>query len=262
MTAATLFAVKLLALETGSLVAAITAVELDDETAAVPATRLISEPRALARDLIGAIDGVLREAGWELRELDGIGAGTGPGSWTSLRVGLSTAKTLAQAWDIPLAGVPSFDGVAMSVLRRRTSGKRPAALKKLQPAVLVTLAPCRPGEFYAKIYETHADFLAPAQSEFIAPLKTILDAAHTQKWAGHMETPLLIAGEAARDAMAHLNELNERFELIEVTSEDVSMEIAIAAANRIAAGETDDFLSLVPLYLAPSNAERNLLSKA
>jgi hypothetical protein len=77
-----------------------------------------------------------------------------------------------------------------------------------------------------------------------------------------METPLLISGEAARQAMTALAELNERFELIEVTPEDVALEIAMAGTGRIAAGEADDFLSLVPLYLAPSNAERNLLSKA
>ena len=45
-------------------------------------------------------------------ELDGIVVGTGPGRYTSLRDGLVTARALAFALDVPVAGVSTLDALA------------------------------------------------------------------------------------------------------------------------------------------------------
>ena len=51
---------------------------------------------------------LLREAGVELRSLTGVVVGTGPGSFTGLRVGMSLAKGLALALRVPIVGLPSL----------------------------------------------------------------------------------------------------------------------------------------------------------
>ncbi len=48
----------------------------------------------------------------ELGQIKAIGVATGPGSFTGLRIGLSVAKGLALARDLPLIGVPTLDGLA------------------------------------------------------------------------------------------------------------------------------------------------------
>ncbi|MFC6086966.1 tRNA (adenosine(37)-N6)-threonylcarbamoyltransferase complex dimerization subunit type 1 TsaB [Sphaerisporangium aureirubrum] len=62
--------------------------------------------------LVPAIQRVLREAGVALGDADAIVAGTGPGPYTGLRVGLMTAQALSAVTGVPAYGVCSLDAVA------------------------------------------------------------------------------------------------------------------------------------------------------
>src|SRR5262249_58940340 len=62
--------------------------------------------------LMAAIDGVLRAARWELADVDAFAVAQGPGSFTGLRIGLSTVKALAFATGRPVVGVPTLDALA------------------------------------------------------------------------------------------------------------------------------------------------------
>jgi tRNA threonylcarbamoyladenosine biosynthesis protein TsaB len=66
------------------------------------------EPRALLED----VDALLAAAGAAPRDLDALVVGTGPGSFTSTRIGLATARGLALALDLPVAGVSTLDALA------------------------------------------------------------------------------------------------------------------------------------------------------
>lgn len=54
------------------------------------------------------IDAVMQEAGIPLTELDAVAVGTGPGSYTGLRIGLSAAKGLCYALGIPILGISTL----------------------------------------------------------------------------------------------------------------------------------------------------------
>ncbi|WP_053674542.1 tRNA (adenosine(37)-N6)-threonylcarbamoyltransferase complex dimerization subunit type 1 TsaB [Streptomyces sp. NRRL B-1140] len=62
--------------------------------------------------LLPAIDRVFAEAGLRLDAVTGIVAGTGPGPYTGLRVGLMTADTFGLALGVPVHGVCTLDGLA------------------------------------------------------------------------------------------------------------------------------------------------------
>ena len=241
--------------------AVVAAVEFTGHAASLHALATIAEPRALARDLIATIDRVLDAAGWTIADLDLIVTGLGPGSWTSLRVGLTTAKTLAQAHTIPLVGVPSFDALgaaAHGLYREMDISGTLAELNAAPASLLLVLAPCRPGEEYGKLFVSHADYLGISQAEWIAPVATHLDAAYSQMMASEVHGPLLIAGDSAALAADFLVARGEKFHRFEVTPDILGLDLAIAGAAKLASGELDDPLTLAPLYLAASNAERNL----
>lgn len=71
------------------------------------AYRFTDEDRAHSRKLTIFIKEVLEEAGLQPAGLDAVAYSAGPGSYTGLRVGLSTAKGLAFSLDIPLISVPT-----------------------------------------------------------------------------------------------------------------------------------------------------------
>ena len=69
---------------------------------------LSSRPVTVLEDL----DALLRRGGVRDSQVEGIVVGIGPGSFTGLRMGLITARTLAFAWSVPLAGVSTLDALA------------------------------------------------------------------------------------------------------------------------------------------------------
>ena len=69
---------------------------------------LTSRPVSILEDL----DALLRRGGVRDTQVEGIAVGIGPGSFTGLRMGLITARTLAFAWDARLAGVSTLDALA------------------------------------------------------------------------------------------------------------------------------------------------------
>lgn len=58
------------------------------------------------------IEAVMKKAGIELKQLDAIAVSKGPGSYTGLRVGVSTAKGLCYALTIPLIGINTLNSLA------------------------------------------------------------------------------------------------------------------------------------------------------
>jgi tRNA threonylcarbamoyladenosine biosynthesis protein TsaB len=72
----------------------------------------LAERRSIPARVLEDIDAVLRQGGARASSLEGLVVGTGPGSFTSLRMGLSAGRTLAFALDVPLAGVSTLDALA------------------------------------------------------------------------------------------------------------------------------------------------------
>jgi tRNA threonylcarbamoyladenosine biosynthesis protein TsaB len=68
------------------------------------------------------VDEMLKETGHSVMEIDGIAVSIGPGSFTGLRIGLSTAKGLAMARTIPIYAVPTLDGIAELFRRKNAAG--------------------------------------------------------------------------------------------------------------------------------------------
>ena len=65
--------------------------------------------------LMAAVDRVLADARWPARQLGGLAVAIGPGSFTGLRIAVSTVKGLALALDLPVAAVPTLDAMAAAL---------------------------------------------------------------------------------------------------------------------------------------------------
>lgn len=70
-------------------------------------------PGERGRSLLAEVDALLHTAGAHPRDLDGIVAGTGPGSYTGLRIACTAARALSMALGIPAGGLSSFQAAAL-----------------------------------------------------------------------------------------------------------------------------------------------------
>jgi tRNA threonylcarbamoyladenosine biosynthesis protein TsaB len=75
---------------------------------------VLGERVSRAVTLLEDVDALLRQAGARPADLDALAVGTGPGSFTSIRIGLSLARGLAVALQLPAAGVSTLDALAAS----------------------------------------------------------------------------------------------------------------------------------------------------
>ncbi len=76
---------------------------------------LLSGASARHELVVPTIEHILRSSDTSVSQIGGIAVGLGPGLFTGMRVGLATAKTLAQVLSVPIAGIASLDVVAFGV---------------------------------------------------------------------------------------------------------------------------------------------------
>lgn len=196
---------------------------LADETAdgALRAARVFAGRRTLSRRLLGEMDDLLTGEGLTLADLSALAVGLGPGSFTGVRVGVTTAKTLAQVTIKPLVGVPTLDAYA-------------AAWGQDVPT-LVAMLPSRRGEVYAAVYRAGESPPEPF-AESVEAMERRLEALDAQ-------------GEVVCCGAVGLLARCPRLSLAQphVPPEG----LARVAARRLKNGLTDDPRTLTPLYVVP-----------
>lgn len=99
---------KILGIDSSGMAASV-AVLADDVLAA---EFTVNNKKTHSQTLLPMLDQAVKMSGIALEELDGIAVASGPGSFTGLRIGASTAKGLGLALDKPLVAVPTLAGLA------------------------------------------------------------------------------------------------------------------------------------------------------
>lgn len=175
--------------------------------------------RSLSRRLIGVVDRLLEDNGFGLGDLSGLAVGIGPGSFTGLRVGLTTMKTFAQVTGLPLVGVNTLDAHAYG----------------LSAETVIVALPSRRGEVYAAIYPGR-------RAPFAETVPAMAERCRDLNARGRV----LICGD---------RKTLEELAVPEIPSVERSWTPAEGltqlAAARFASGVLDDPMSLVPSYVVP-----------
>lgn len=128
------------------------------------------------------------EVGWE--NVGRICVGTGPGGFTGLRLGISTARALAQGHDLPIVGVSSLEALAWGI--ELVSEKEIDLLghPDLHGPVLAVID-ARRGEVYAASYRHHRTTMEPLA---ITPAELAERLAARREWG---RNPMLAVGDGA-----------------------------------------------------------------
>jgi tRNA threonylcarbamoyladenosine biosynthesis protein TsaB len=188
--------------------------------------------------LLATVDRLLGAAGWRLADLAVLAVGLGPGSFTGLRIGVSTMKSLAFATGRPLVGIPSLDALAWSL--------------PFASSVLCPIVDARKGEVYAAFYRTDR-----GRIERLSPYRALSPEALAAEIAGRPGDPVIFLGDGVGRYAATLKDLLGASARFAPASHRVPSALAVAELGRAAllAGEVSDPTALVPLYVRRAEAE-------
>lgn len=109
--------------------------------------------RAHANNLGVYIEEVLRENDLDAEELDAVAVGAGPGSYTGLRIGVSTAKGMCYALGKPLIAVDSLKALANIAMEEYEAGI--IDIENPETAVLAPMIDARRMEVYTRLFDTN-----------------------------------------------------------------------------------------------------------
>ena len=192
-----------------------------------------------------AVAEVLTRASNAFTDLGAIAVGTGPGSFTGLRIGISYAKGIATATGCALVGVPSFDAIASAAHERHN-----ISLGQL----IAVVVDARKGEVYAALYRVMADGLEKLCEESVVAFDNL---------ASRMaEDATFIGDERAKDAAALVQSRGYKVAVINTGELDLrGVCVAALGGAQFARGETDRAAALEPLYIRTPEATFKPTSK-
>lgn len=190
----------------------------------IRAERALAEQRHSSL-LLPMVDELLRAAGLTLRELDGIGYGAGPGSFTGLRIACAVTQGLALGADLPVVGVSTLESIA-----EQTGADR-----------VLTLLDARMAEVYWGAYVREGPgWLAVTEPQLALPESVAVPAGGGWVGAGN---GFAVLGEVLRPR------LEAQLSRIDDTIMPDAAAMAPLAARAFARGEGMDAALAAPVYL-------------
>ncbi len=133
----------ILAFDTSTEVCTVSLLALGDDVRLVAARTAVAG-RGHTRMLLGFCDEVLREAGAEPPDLGAIVVGTGPGTFTGVRIGIATARAMALSLGIPVVGVSTLAALAAAAADTADTGA----------SAIAPVVDARRGQLFAGVYRS------------------------------------------------------------------------------------------------------------
>ncbi len=115
------------------------------------------EGNAHASQITLLIEAVMKDANIELKNLDAIAVSKGPGSYTGLRVGVSTAKGLCYALDIPLIAINTLESLAHEIIKNNN----------IQKANFCAMLDARRMEVYCAVFDNQMNSIKKTEAKII-----------------------------------------------------------------------------------------------
>lgn len=172
----------------------------------------------------------------------GIAVAIGPGSYTGLRIGVTTAKTLAYAWGVPLVGIGTLEAMAFQA----------AGVASLQGALISA----RRGRVYAALYRQPAAGARPVRPVAVLEPDIYRFEAFLDALVAVGEPCTLVGDGVDEFAKPLAAALADRWvRPLSLWERLHPASLGLLGEQLLQAGQADDPAALVPEYLRKSEAE-------
>ena len=229
---------KILALETSAKSVSAAVVE----NGAVLASSYQNTGLTHSRTLMPLVDGMLKAADLKLEQMELIAVAQGPGSFTGLRIGVSAAKGLAWAKELPCCGVSTL--LAMAQNLRHMDG------------TIVCAMDARRNQVYNAVFRAENGQLTRLTEDRAVSLAELADELKNAEGAK------FVVGDGAKLCYTYLTQqgIPCRMAPAALVMQN-AVGVGLAAEELAAEGKTVSAQELVPVYLRLSQAERERLAK-
>jgi len=185
--------------------------------------------------LLVTIERILKEARLAVGDLDGWAISLGPGSFTGLRIGVSTVKGLALATQKPVAGVSTLDTLAHQI--------------PFTPYLICPILDARKGELYTSFYRYGEGNELKRESDYLA--------IKPQDLIKRIRERVIFIGDGVR---THGDTLRKSLESLAIFAPHSlnflhGSGVARLGLELLRKGEALDLATFTPLYVRPSEAE-------
>lgn len=198
-----------------------------------------------SQKLMPMLDDILKELNVRLDDFDLFTCSVGPGSFTGVRIGVSTVKAFCDVTNIPTTSVSSLEGLAYNTLNSSIENNS---------GIVCSLIDAKNDNVYCGIFKNENSTFIQLEdlcAKNINEVLTILEK--------YSSSPILFVGDGAafhKDLI--LEHIPNSTFVEEELNKQTSVNIGIAGFNKYNKGIYGDSNSLSPLYLRKSQAERVL----
>ena len=217
---------KILAVDTSS---AICSVALLDNDILIDEINL-DNGRTHSENLMPLVDEVITRNNLKVNDIEFIACCVGPGSFTGIRIGVSSIKAIAEVLNVKLASVTSLETLAANVNDAKT---------------IVSLIDARNNQVYCGIFDENYDLKEEALADDIKEA-----IAHIKKY-----DDIVIIGNAID---VHKDLLINEIENVRFAEENrqLAKNVGKIGFKKLSENKVEDADTIIPIYLRKSQAER------
>ncbi len=220
---------KILGIDTSTPIGSVALIDAEN----IVAEHTLNIVQAHSSRLMPAIDSVLKWGEVTPKDLDGCAVGIGPGSFTGVRIGVATAKSLCYAVDIPIVGVSTLEAIAYNL--RWTKG------------YVCPVLDARRREIYGSIFHGGAEWQR-FTDDLCMPIDTFLDELN--KHLSHDNVVTFVGDGLASYGGAIREKFGKGIHFADtIFNVPRGATIAKLGAKRLTQGDSDSYWTLVPNYV-------------
>lgn len=224
---------KVLAVDTSAMTASV-ALMIDGRLAA---ESILNHKKTHSEKIMPMIDSVLKESETGIEEIDVFAVANGPGSFTGLRIGVSTVKALAHAMEKPVVGVNTLAALAYNIFDA--------------DGLVSPIMDARRGQVYNAVYKWDKGILTEVTPPRAETLELCLKDFEKEKKVYFLGDGVPVHRKKIKEAMGERAVFAPPCCLLQRASS-----VAAIAEIKAEKGETEDYETLNPVYLRKSQAER------
>jgi len=185
-----------------------------------------------SENVVSSLEWLLKTLNTDKGDIDALAVSIGPGSFTSVRVGVTIAKSLAYSMKIKIVGVSSLEVLAMNIPQTEMN--------------ICSILDAKREEVYSAIYKYNSNILSMYRDEKVESVADLLI---------DIKEPTVFVGDGSviykkeLEEYSNANLVSDNFNILR------SSNCALLGRVKLNNGKSDDVMGLVPNYLRKTDVE-------